>query len=143
MNMGFVHEFTPEEDIKKFDLPGIWQTLVNDIPIRYVWVVDRERNAFLISYRRGREELVNRIDFALWWGGIIYRARLIQDVSSGPDKKLTNTWNLIALDYPADSKHSEEDVRIVYKDALSKYKAGGPSPEGNALHSNRIDIFSF
>jgi hypothetical protein len=137
--MAFTNEYVSDQDIKKYDLARVWMTLVNDTPLQYIWTVDREQNAFLIGYARGREEFANHHDFAFWWDGEIHKASLISNYAHGELENVTTTWQLIGIDCATGSKHTRDQVVALLKESLRAYQVSGAI----TLIENHAAIFNF
>ncbi|MGQ0597917.1 hypothetical protein [Aquabacterium sp.] len=123
--MAFMNEWVSEEDIKKYNLPGVWMKVKGRTPLQYAWTIDRDRSVFLIDYASGREEFSNHIDFVLCWDGEIHKARLISDPDHGGLENVITTWYLIGIDSPSDSHHNRDEVMSMLKEALRGYKLSG------------------
>lgn len=124
--MAFVNEYVSAEDVKNYRLDDLWVLLTRDTPLQYIWTIDRDVNAFLISYAHGRDALSNNIDFALVWDGEIHRAALEKnnDRLDGVEN-ITTTWNLIGIEVAPNSKNTRENVIQLLKEALKEYRLSG------------------
>lgn len=128
--MAFVNEFASEEDIKKYDLYGIWDKYH---PLRkgkyYLgqrpwFTVDREKNIYFMVLGGGREENCNRKKVLLWINGYNVVAEI--DLADGSSPNFTDVpfkvvWDLVGLHPQIDINMPERQIVEILKEALTVY----------------------
>lgn len=128
--MPFVNEFASDEDIKKYDLYGIWDKYH---PLRkgkyYLgqrpwFTIDRDKNIFFMVLGSGREEHCNRKKVLLWINGCSVVAEI--DLVDGSSLNLNDVpfkrvWDLVGLHPQVDSNISEKEIIGILKEALIAY----------------------
>jgi hypothetical protein len=123
--MAFVNEYASPEDVKKYDLEGIFQRFDKDILGKPSWTIDRERDAILIWLRNSREESRNYQMFAMWWKGAVFPVYLIPSGGGQYSKKSYTHWQLMELDISHELVAERAVIISALKDALTEYRAGG------------------
>lgn len=136
--MAFVNEYISEEDIKKYDIKGIFQQLQvwrwkdifeNPLPgSRLHWTIDRERDVFvMVGIEAGRDELSNRLTSAMWWKGQVLSIGLEKGGDGSLVGKVTTVWRLLGIAYPNGKAFDGDKDAIIrdLKDALTEYKVFG------------------
>ena len=128
--MVFVREFVSEEDIKKYDLDGIWDIYhpfskgKRPPGFSHSWTIDREREIFFIPVAAGREERSNRMTCVLWWKGTLLAVKI--DLAAGSSGNLSDVpfkmvWALVDVHQSDDFVVAREEVIQVLKEALTAY----------------------
>lgn len=131
--MAFVNEYVSVADFDKYGVHEVWAKFqlkgrVLDINTqKFAWTVDRERNAFLIPVRRGREELSGRVTFSLCWNGDVFSAELDLEESSFDYERRTghSVWGLVNFSRPESCAVSNDEFIRVLKEALIVYQCSG------------------
>ncbi|MFC3379446.1 hypothetical protein ACFOLJ_26865 [Rugamonas sp. CCM 8940] len=131
-----MNEFASEEDVGTFELKKIWNSFrlpfqqngFDEPGFRFAWTIDRKNKVFLMRMLSGRQELSNRITFALWIDGTLLTAVLDLGAESTENvKKGTgqSVWNLLRLEIPPNTSLSCDDIETLLKEALVAYGYDG------------------
>jgi hypothetical protein len=143
--MGFSNEEVPEEQKSRLD-PGIFHPPWSDREpiVLYRWVVDHDRDAFLIRLWGGARwdiglEPEPRQYLALSWKGRVvkfdahYRAR-----ESEPAGAWIGCWTVHDMSLPGELAGQEAQVREVIREGLEAM--GNPSGHREKLSEVRVDF---
>ena len=133
--MAFINEYISEEDIKKYDIRGIWRKFdrcssdeERDAMVgRYSWTIDRGLGIFFIPISNGKEEFSNQKICALWWRGHLLRVTIANMGSEFDHVNRTGhiTWGLADIWKPEGFHISNSEIISVLKDALTIYQLHG------------------
>jgi len=124
--MTFVSEKVSDEDAKKYDFEGLSKTLRRQVwQLKERWVIDRDRNIFLIWLGAGQEEFSLQNRFLLWWNGKLLTFSLTGTGSGNPFGVATTTWDSLLLALPENSGLDREEVVATLKEALTIFKWAG------------------
>lgn len=137
--MAFVNEYISEEDLKKYDVEGMFKKLgvwkkFFESPrppgCELEWTIDRERDVFITWIDVGREEFCNRLTFALWWKGQVLSVGLEVGGDGSLVGRVTTVWRLLGIAYPNGKAFDgdRDTVILDLKDALTEYKVHGIKP---------------
>jgi hypothetical protein len=140
--MAFVNEFISEEDLQKHKLEELWKSYDawswrNGRPDFFnpEWVIDRERNAFLVRVlnwmevgRSGRSEPTPKCTWILDIGG--HRIEVVLFEVPGTWYSFTESpfrveWNLVDILTPHENVASREEVLQMLRDALMVFGYDG------------------
>ena len=128
--MGFVNEYVSDEDIKKYDLNGIWDKYhplwKGDYYLgeRPSWTIDRDQNVFLMPLKIGGRGTGNRVKFLLWCDGafVVISVDLSRDSSSELDAvPFKRVWELVSINPSSSIKFSAKEILRIFKEALVAY----------------------
>ena len=125
--MTFVNEYVSDEDKQKIDWASIPHPHFKDPRIKLDprrWIVDRDRDIFLMWTGRGRDEGANQHDFLFWWKGSPMPLSLAEHWID----KHTVCWRRLGLSYPRSLQSEHEAIVNSIKQALLVY-GGGFAPE--------------
>lgn len=133
--MAFINEYISEEDIKKYDIRGIWKQFHPfltdeelDLSVdKYSWTVDKDREIFFIPLKSGKDEFSNQKSCALWWKGHLLSV-IIENVGGHldyPNQIGSITWGLVNIDRPTDFIVMDSEVVSALKEALIVYRLRG------------------
>jgi hypothetical protein len=129
--MAFVNEYVSEENVKKYDLNGLWRKVTyGELPegFEHTWTWDSERDSFYIPMSTGREEYSNQTTGILYYKGIAWVVRVC--VEAGGSRNFSENpfnaiWGLIFIKHPDGEEAPIEALIPVLKDALAAYKTSG------------------
>lgn len=89
--MAFVNEYVSDEDVKKYGLEEINRRYSKiDIPGRFSWTVDRERNIYLRKMRSDKDAFWE--DFTFFWQGELLAVRLSEEGTAIRGGTGTTRW---------------------------------------------------
>lgn len=135
--MAFVNEYVSEDNIKKYDLEGLWKQVayVAALPddFRHTWTWDSEQESFYIPMSTGREEYSSHTTGTLYFKGVPWIVTIAHRGGSSKfsEKPYKVTWGLISIKHPNGNAAPTEDLIPVLKEALIGYKAIGISILGD------------
>lgn len=122
--MAFVNEYVSDEDVKKYGLEEINRRYSKvDIPGRYSWTVDRERNIYLRKMRSDKDAFWE--DFTFFWQGELLAVRLSEEGTAIRGGTGTTRWKLIHLVLTDSLTDRRDEILAVLKEALRAYKTAG------------------
>jgi hypothetical protein len=131
--MAFINEYISEEDMKKYDIKGVWKkyhpstTDEEAASQTYTWTIDRDREAFFIPIMSGREEFSGQKTCAFWWKGTLFSV-LIVYAGGALDyaaSKGSVVWELLNILKPTSSTVPDAEIIPLLKDALTAYRLSG------------------
>ena len=131
--MAFENEYISEEDIKKYKLDEVWlkwHPFDESVPkyVRLTWTVDREREAYFMRVRVGREEESNQVTFVFYTRGEKFTVKLDRAPGGSinyKERPYRIVWRLVGI-WPAQPKSaSRDEVLNDLKDALTAFGEGG------------------
>ena len=136
--MAFVSERASEEDVVKYDLDKVMRDFTpffhatgQPAPgFHYSWIVDRERDIYVIKGRSNPEDAADGVlRFQMCWHNqfvTVHLAKVAQtDVLMGQEIPVTTTWNLIQIWPPENFPHTRAEIIAVLKEVLIAYKISG------------------
>lgn len=96
--MGYVNEFIPADDIKKYSIEEIDSKFVGGSRSRQ-WTIDRERNSYLRNVSRGGgsdPDLRNQTTWTFFWQGELITLQLdLLEASGDPGEPGWSHWLLV------------------------------------------------
>ena len=103
--MGFVNEYVPEEDVKKYNLAVIDKYYFKG-HCKPDWTRDKDRNIYLRHMRSGKEEAVVEDTFTFFWNSTLVEVWLtfVLNENKAPN---TTIWALRGMDAPWWEKDQE------------------------------------
>ena len=131
--MAFVNEYVSDEDVKKYDLEGLYNKWSKFIPsnFRYNWTVDRERDSHFIRIRTGygsEPSLSNHVLGVLYYQGIHWKVEIrAEEGGSIPysEHPYRRIWGLEWIKHPEGGAVPEAELIPILKEALIAYKVWG------------------
>ncbi len=131
--MSFVNEYVSAEDVKRYQLDGIWgkyHPVYGGIPsnFRHYWTIDSARNIYFKVMNIGREELSGVHTCLLYLDGEPIKVKVeLGDESSGNlnDQPFIIVWHLVGV-WPSkiDAVSNKEMIEIL-KEALTVFGYSG------------------
>lgn len=133
--MTFVNEIATPEDKEKYRLDEVKTKYSIHTQSRYGICIDRERDIVLLEIYAGtpRTDDVGRMAFALIVGRHDYCFWLNCTVTRLDDDRRIYSWKLLHIDNAPDSPAELEEIKIIFKEALSVYGYSGPSFWGEKI----------
>jgi hypothetical protein len=122
----FVNEYIPIEDIKKYDIENINKRFIVGGTNSQSWTIDREKNIYLRTVARGREEFSHQSTWTFYWRGELLEVELENISTTGSrggacsgHKRLRN------IEIPQHLETRKAEIISDLKEALAAYKDGG------------------
>ena len=144
--MAFKNELVPEEQKSKFDVKVFYNRMVSrDTPITfYRWVVDHERNAFVIGVGgggpsqmgAGYSQLTPYYLVLSIKGQVIEFEATFDAEGDIKDKSVIETINVYKVQIPKELEKQKDEILDILKEALEAYSGstGMPYEYVSAVH---------
>ncbi|MGD8913895.1 MAG: hypothetical protein PVI97_05450 [Candidatus Thiodiazotropha sp.] len=133
--MAFINEYATDEDIKKYDLNGIWDQYHPARKGKYYlgqrpsFTIDRQRNFFFKILRSGRFDESNRKTALLWVNGrhIVIELDYIDVLNSKGLKSdpYRIRWELAGYHPQPGGQESKKQIMAILNEALNVYGYSG------------------
>jgi hypothetical protein len=129
--MAFVNEYASQSDIEKYKLDDLCKRWWGEVPPRHrhAWTFDREREAFYIPMRSGREWNSNSTTALLSYKGVEVTAKVsLAEGSSGMlnDSPFRVIWELEGVSFPSTGESIPlDEVLPLLKEALAVFGFDG------------------
>ena len=134
--MAFVNEYVSDEDINKYGLEEVRlrfnpQFRKSGLPsnFQYDWVIDREKNVYLMRVKVGRDDISNRVTWVLSWKGneiTVQTDRMPGGSLSFSESPYKIIWGLVKV-MPNEllEEVTEKELLATLKEALTIFGDGG------------------
>ncbi|MBS0355280.1 MAG: hypothetical protein JSR83_15435 [Proteobacteria bacterium] len=124
--MAFVNEYLSEDDCKKYEIHLIDERFVVGGTSSNSWTIDRDRNIYLRTVARGREEFSHLSTWTLYWHEDLIVLELENLSTSGPTGGVCHGHKRVrSIEIPPHLEDKRADILSDLKDALTAYKDGG------------------
>lgn len=124
--MAFVNEYICDDDYKKYDIEKIDEGYVVGGTSSNSWTIDRDRDVYLRSVARGREEFSHWSTWTLYWHGDLIVLDLENLSTSGPTGGVCHGHKRVrSIQIPLHLEEHRVEILSDLKDALTAYKDGG------------------
>jgi hypothetical protein len=133
--MPFVNETIAEADKAKYEAYGFKSPFRNEFVAPKKWVIDRERDVFLICLGgQGRERSEIPLIFVLVWKGEIIRFDTFYKGHGDPQAGQEFWWNVLDIVIPSLLKSKKTEIFQLIREALTEYGDGIDSKYVKATH---------
>lgn len=140
--MGFVNEFVPEDQKDKFD-PEVFNLGPAFPPVRpYRWVIDRERNVFLIlTGRQGSgggqgDGYIPPEFFTFSFQNQLIKFEVEITANGNKDKGWTLNWLIINFTVPSLLESRQEEVLEALHEAIKTHGSSTGTPDSRIVGIN-------
>lgn len=124
--MAFINEYISNDDRVKYNLESIDVCFVVGGAKSKSWTIDRERDIYLRTVARGREDLRHESTWIFYWKGELLVLELDNISTSGVVGGHRQGHKKIrSLELPDQLKIHYQEILDDLKEALSVYKDGG------------------
>jgi hypothetical protein len=124
--MTFINEYISAEDLKKYDIENIDKRFIVGGTSSRSWTVDRERDIYLRTVARGREEFSHQSTWTFYWHGELIILELDNISTSGvAGGERCGHKKLRSITIPNHLEASYDEILADLKEALTAYKDGG------------------
>ena len=136
--MAFKNELVPEEQKSKFDVKVFYDRMSSfRRPLRfYRWVVDHERDAFVIGVGGGGPEGGGNAPLATYYLVLSIKGQIIEFTATFEaegdikDKSVIETINVYKVQIPKELEKQKDEILDILKEALEAYgSSSGNHPE--------------
>ena len=114
-SMAFTREQISERDLREIDFTKVDSRYHKTASLPSTWVIDRERDAFLMHVTvANREEIPLIIDYALSWKGTIFHVYVADHETKKPNDRLELIRRIVRMDFPKgfDRRSAEADQAL-------------------------------
>ena len=133
--MAFVNEFVSDEDVKKYDLEGLYKKWRKETPPNFLtewrWTVDREKDSYFIRMQTGYgtdRERADHVRGVLYYRGVQWKVEFRYEPgcsNSFSDHHFRMIWGFVSIKHPEGGSVPEAELLPVLKEALIAYKVWG------------------
>ena len=148
--MAFVNEYVSDEDVKKYDLEGLYKKWWKRTPpyFGYNWTVDRERDCYYMQLRttNTRDGEVNVVEGVLYYREILWTVAVKKSPESSSftaERPYRIVWEFRFIRHPEGGIVPEDEIIPVLKEALTVFQVSGVNTPDFVPTTDIVTTFTF